>query len=1821
MNTIEIDRLKIAAAQKVKERDYWLAQLAEPPGKIGFAVLPDRQGTNDGEKDTGFLSTHFTLEPEVSEKLLKLSNNSEPRLHMILVTGISLLLHKYSGNKDIIVGTPIYKEEEEGQFMNTVLPLRYHFDTFAEDDDMNGNKNVTFKTVLLQTRKTITDAVEHQDYPLPVLLEQLEIPAEDWPLFDVAVVLEGIQDKRYLTHSSLQATAKIVFSFRNTNSGNAGAVESEVEYNSFFYGKDDVKRIWVHFNRLLSRCLSAIDTPVSEVEILTGEEKKQLLWDFNGIKPSHPAKSLSHESVPLHHLFEKQAAKTPDHPAVVGPVQADGREPVLTYRQLNEAADRVAGQLRASGLEHGSIAGVLSEPSVEMIGGILGILKAGGAYLPLDPNLPPQRILSILDDSGCSTLLKGLEGTAHLPFTSLSNIAKIHAEPVKTSPRGQIKDLNQLPLPDRTLIDYGKYHQHLGIAMGKHTISIQATRGCPYNCIYCHKIWPKTHVTRSAGHIFEEIRRLHDAGVKRFAFIDDIFNLEKENATKLLEQIIKHFPGLQLFFPNGLRGDILDKEFIDLMVEAGTVNIDVALETASPRLQKLIRKHLRLDRFKENVKYIAEKYPHVILEMELMMGFPTETEEEVEMILDFLKEIKWLHFPNLNILKVFPNTDMFRLAVANGVSSQAIENSTAYAYHELPDTLPYSKQFAREFQTRFMTEYMLSKERLLHVLPYQAKILTEQELVLKYDSYFPEKIESFDDILQMAGIKAHQLPGLTLLKEDYAAAPNFMEKLKESNAQIPQTNNGSASHKLHPSTKAVQDGSPRRAPEGRPGGEPMRILLLDLSQFFSQESGNILYDVVEEPLGLLCLMSYLKDKFKERVDGRVYKSRIDFNSFGRLKELIMDFRPDFIGMRTLSYFKEFFHRTAAMIREWGIDVPIAAGGPYATSDYRQMLQDSHIDLAAFGEGELTMAELVEAMLENGKKLPSDEHLQKIDGITFINQEDKALLTKKRRRCISLDASFVPVDRGSQLPGKKEPDFSGREAKETPGVEGAAEMSEIPASPGDLLYLISTSGSTGKPKSVMLEHRNLGNLLEFQRNSTNLEFDRVLQYASIGFDVSAQEIFSTLLSGGTLFLIDKGLKHDVPALFDFIRQKEITTLFLPPAFLKFVFGEPRYAGLFPTCVKHIVAAGEQLEVTENLRRFLIKNRIYLHNHYGPTETHVVSHLTLSPDVEFEDIDGMERIPQFPSIGKPVTGTRLYILDEGRKLLPIGVPGELYISGANVGRGYYGKEQMTQERFLPDPFFNGSRMYRTGDRAVWLPDGNIQFLGRVDFQIKIRGFRIEPGEIEKRLTAYEAIKEAVVTVIEKSETGNTHPASKGDKYLCAYFTPNEEVFPEGESIVEAVKQYLALSLPDYMIPSYYVKMDRWPLTASGKINRKRLPEPKTGEGDGVEYVAPRNETEEKLTAIWADVLGGDQGSIGIDANFFSLGGHSLNATVMLTKIKEVFGIRMPLGEMFSLPTIRQLACYLAETEPGDQGLPAKAVIGAEGERVVLLKKGAEKGDGDRHLFLVHDGVGEIEGYLQFCNLLGGDMSCWGIRPDVDRFKIHGPRNLDISRLAREYIGNIKEIQPEGPYSIVGWSMGGSIAFEMLRQLEMENEAVGFFAMIDTTPPPTKENEPEELRFSLSGESEWVGQFFDKEKIADMAAKAGSLETFWEGVADYSEAVKIDVENVKALIPGNMSAAVPNLEHLTLRQLIYYLNVIRTYTMLCENYVPTGKVKAPVFYFAAKDGGKGEEWRKEWQGYVDKPLFSHEIAGTHFSMMRSPGVADLSQRITDSLQLESN
>jgi amino acid adenylation domain-containing protein/non-ribosomal peptide synthase protein (TIGR01720 family) len=473
-------------------------------------------------------------------------------------------------------------------------------------------------------------------------------------------------------------------------------------------------------------------------------------------------------------------------------------------------------------------------------------------------------------------------------------------------------------------------------------------------------------------------------------------------------------------------------------------------------------------------------------------------------------------------------------------------------------------------------------------------------------------------------------------------------------------------------------------------------------------------------------------------------------------------------------------------------------------------------------------------------------------------------------------------------------------------------------PENLAYVIYTSGSTGKPKGVMVERRNLNNLVlgldeRIYRHYTGDTGQIVLcLVAPLIFDASVKQLFGALLLGHRLCIVPEDISIDGAGLSKFYQRYLIDISDGTPAHLRLLSesmkdDKAEIGVKFVLPVKHFLIGGEALSqqiVEEFFCLFVTKNNdLKITNVYGPTECCVDSS---SYEISKENPGSYGFIP----IGTPMPNQQIYILDERLKLQPIGIAGELCIGGGSVARGYFNDQELTIRKFIklevkveveegkvPGEQTQNKHIYRTGDLARWLSDGKIEFLGRIDQQVKIRGFRIEAGEIESQLRTHDQIKEAVVI---------TKKDANGDNYLCAYIVP----LPSHSLNTDDLREYLSARLPDYMIPSFFMSLEKIPLTPSGKVDRRALPNPEFEAREA--YAAPRNRIEEKLAEIWSDILGRGRdalpGTIGIDDNFFALGGHSLKATILVSKIHKTFNVRVPLADVFKTPSIRGLSEYI-------------------------------------------------------------------------------------------------------------------------------------------------------------------------------------------------------------------------------------------------------------------------------------------------------------------------
>jgi amino acid adenylation domain-containing protein len=570
-------------------------------------------------------------------------------------------------------------------------------------------------------------------------------------------------------------------------------------------------------------------------------------------------------------------------------------------------------------------------------------------------------------------------------------------------------------------------------------------------------------------------------------------------------------------------------------------------------------------------------------------------------------------------------------------------------------------------------------------------------------------------------------------------------------------------------------------------------------------------------------------------------------------------------------------------------------------------------------------------------------------------------------------------------------------------------------PDNLAYVIYTSGSTGKPRGVLLTH---GGLVNHNTASVNIfgmsAADRMAQFASISFDIAIEEIFPTWISGGALVIREEDASLAVGDFLRWVDEKKVTTLDLPTAYWHELVGELSELNLrLPASLRMVIVGGEKASPAA-LKTWhkVAGSRVRWVNTYGPTETSVIV-------TSFEPAN-WDEIPSVLPIGRPIANTKIYILDQNLQPLPVGIAGDLYVTGPGLARGYLNRPEVTAEKFVRDPFSRdpNARIYKTGDLARYLPSGEIEFAGRTDDQVKIRGYRVELKEIESVLGTHGGVREAAVIARENEA---------GEKNLIAYVVPSREQTPTGGEL----RTYLKQKLPHYMVPAAFVLLEAMPKTPNGKVDRRNMPVAQPADfAEANEYVAPADELETTLVKIWGAVLSKDK--IGIRDNFFDLGGHSLLAARLMHRIEQAYGRRLPLAALLQSPTIEQFATLLRE-DGASSAWSSLIAIQAEGSRPPF--------------FCVHGVGGNVVGFRDLTRHMGTDQPFYALQPQgLDGQR---PCLTSVIEMAERYLREIRRVQPEGPYRIGGYSFGGLVAYEMAQQLQADGQEVALLALLDTYP----------------------------------------------------------------------------------------------------------------------------------------------------------------------------
>ena len=704
------------------------------------------------------------------------------------------------------------------------------------------------------------------------------------------------------------------------------------------------------------------------------------------------------------------------------------------------------------------------------------------------------------------------------------------------------------------------------------------------------------------------------------------------------------------------------------------------------------------------------------------------------------------------------------------------------------------------------------------------------------------------------------------------------------------------------------------------------------------------------------------------------------------------------------------------------------------------------------------------------------------------------------------------------------------------------------SPDDLAYLIYTSGSTGKPKGVMVSHANIVHSTTARYSFYERPIERFLLLSSFAFDSSMVGIFWTLCGGGTLVLLPAGMHQNVRYICDTVSRQKVTHLLALPSLYQVVLEESIPGQL--ASLNTVIVAGEACHLSLVALHYEQQPQTDLYNEYGPTEGTVWSHAYRFPT----DFVG----PTVP-IGTAIPNVQGFVLDRNQQLLPVGVPGELVLAGAGISAGYLNQPELTAEKFISIPglgFTESAKLYRTGDLVRWRPDGNLDFLGRVDHQVKIRGFRIELGEIEALLLDHPEVSNAAVVV------HNNGTIIQPDNQLIAYYVTKDRT--DDATLIS----YLSELLPSYMIPTLFVSLPSFPISANGKVNRQALPAlEKTVTTGNIEYAGPRDELEQMLVEHWQRLLNAKQ--IGVHDNFFALGGHSLLALRLFARIEEITGRKMLLSTLFEAPTVAELAERIRDRD-----------YRPEWTSLVPIKPEGFK----RPYFYVSPYQISVLELRMISNYFDQERPFYGLQPQG----LHEAEEThdSIQAMAAHYIEAIQSIQAEGPYLIGGHCAGGWVAYEMALQLEALGETVQYLGIVDMPAPD----------FRLPDESRW-------KRISKRLAYYAKDNRLIYAVAWQ---LKLQVESKLLFRYGSPQSR--------------RIQAVRdVHDKAYANYDFERGYQGPLHLVRSSDNMSilsDPTWYKNWEKMTPQPVVYSDIHSTHARLLFDPEAKDLAESFVEEI-----
>lgn len=1530
-SSIEYWRKEVAAAVPVSlPFDEWPTRNASSPGAGGamggLAPLAPRHTRNGPRPLVGPERVATMLPESLVGRLTALAGAQHTTLFSILLSAFQILLARYTGQTEITVACPLNRrthpdwERLIGTFVDA-KPFRTRIDA-----------DRPYTECLALVGQTLLHALVHDDVAMQKV--RAHLPPRAAGSADISNVWFNFEnfDRRNQLAGMLHMEPEDWEQNQHFGDLSLEITRVNATYNTITsfdgqrFRRAAIERLNAHYLRLLEGIVADPGKDVGDLQMLADQERQDLLGEWSGGQSPFP------DDMCVQELFEAQVERTPDVTAVVF---EDRR---LTYRELNARANQLAHVLRGRGVGPDTLVGICMERSPEMLIGLLGILKARGAYVPLDPAYPRERLEFMVRDAAVTLVvtlqqvLDRLSGEGYSRFCLDSEQALLAAQPIDNLPvfgcaSAQPKNLAYV------MYTSGSTGKPKGVQI-EHRAICRLVLGSSYARFGADRVFLLLSPMSFDFSTFELWGALL-YGAKLVVAPHGVPDLED------LERLLKRHSVTTLLLAASLFNTIVEERPAML---AGCEQVLVGAEALSV-------KHigLALARLPPAVELINAYGPTECTTFACCYSIPRDFDGDRS---------------SIPIGRPIANTRVFildtrRQLVPAGVSGELYIGGAGLARGYLNRPELTAERFVPD--PFAPGERLYRSGDLCRFLPdgnieYLGRL--DQQVKIRGMRIEPGEIESalahHPDVRQCAVEVRELLPSdrrlVAYVVVANSAAPPLASELRSVvQRMLPEY--------MVPSAFVILERLPL-TPNGKI--DRKALLALDAAQIASQQQTTYVAprNITEEFLAgiwkdflriprpgihdnffLLGGHSLLATQVVSRVRRDLkadltLRTIFDYPTIAALAEQIKS-APNRQALQAPPLTRV-GHPSVSLVSMAANSTSAVAEAPLLTESERQRLLGPWSGCRSAFPHDKCVHELFEAQVERTPDAVAvvfeDECLtyrelnaranqlahvlrgcgvgpdmlvgicmqrspELVIGLLGILKAGGAYLPldptypRERLEFMLRDAAAQHVVIRQNVVGTLSGDgysqfcLDGEQA-----LLAAQPIDNLPVS-GSLAYVLYTSGSTGQPKGVQIEHRAI-NRLVMGSSYARFGADRVfLQLAPASFDASTFELWGALLHGARLVLAPAGFP-DFDDLEKLIVRHGVTTLWLTASLFNAIV-EERPDMLAP--VKQVLTGGEALSVRHiRLAQLRLPPTVELINGYGPTESTTFACTYSIP----RNLDShLSSIP----IGRPIANTRVLILDEWRRLVPAGLPGELYIGGPGLARGYLNRLELTAERFIPDPFQPGERLYRTGDLCRFQPDGIIEFLGRRDYQVKIRGFRIELGEIEAALANHSDVRQCAVEARE---------FLPGDRCLVAYFVATDPVAPPSAS---DLRKFLQKTLPEHMLPPVFVMLDRLPLNSNGKVDRKALPSPGAipiASQQRPEYVAPRNATEELLARIWEELLALSRP--GIHDNFFLLGGHSLLATQVVSRIRRVLKVDLALRTIFIHPTIATLAEQLQSAQ---------------------------------------------------------------------------------------------------------------------------------------------------------------------------------------------------------------------------------------------------------------------------------------------------------------------